>query len=212
NQPPQRGGADVPLTDAGSQGLSVVTGDAQASVVAPAGAFAAKDGQTAVHVTIDPLDPAKVGPKPNSLAFDGNAYTFTATYGPSGEPATLTKTASILLRYPIHGTEILRWTGAGWVAIKTTVVTGTLQVFGGSEELGTFVAVGPTQKRGLGWLPYLSVGAILLAGAAGLLVRWREGKRKASLARKGRGGAEPQTKTAAAKPPTQPQDQQTRPG
>jgi hypothetical protein len=85
------------------------------------------------------------------------------------------------------------------VAIKTTVVTGTLQVFGGSEELGTFVAVGPTQKRGLGWLPYISVGAILLAGVAGLLVRWREGKRKASQARKGRGASKSKP-TSSSKP------------
>jgi hypothetical protein len=180
NQPPQSGSTDITVEASGSGGLSLATGDAQASIVAPQGTFAAKDGQTAVHVSIAPLDPAKVGPTPNGLAFDGNAYTFTATYVPSGDPAPMTKRASILLRYPIHATQILRWTGTGWAALKTTVVTGTLQVFAGSDELGTFVAVAPNQKRGLGWLPYISVGAIVLAGLAGLLVRWREGKRRAA--------------------------------
>jgi hypothetical protein len=176
NKAPQSGEGEVALSEAGSAGLSVATGDAQASIVAPEGAFPPKPGQTSIHVTITPMDPAEVGSPPAGKAFDGNAYEFTAQYQPSGEDAPLQKRASILLRYPIHTTVILRRTETGWSELKTTIVTGTLQVFAGTTQLGTFVGAAPKQGRGLGWLPYISIGAIALAGLAGLAVRWRESR------------------------------------
>jgi hypothetical protein len=180
NQPPMLAQRTAKLTSKGSFGMSVVTGDGQASLVAPEGAFPVEPGQRSVLITITPSDPASLGDPLPGLLYQGNAYTFDAKYQPSGTPAPLVKPVSILLQYPVHATAILRRDGDRWTALKSTAVPASLQVFADTQRLGVFVAAGPKPTTKPNLLPYISIGAILLAAGAGLIARRRQSRRQAA--------------------------------
>jgi hypothetical protein len=185
NQPPEPASQENDLGPTGSEGISVATGDGQASLVAAKETFPPVAGQRSVLLRITASLPESVGPPPSGMQFDGNAYTFTAAYQPSGDEAPPEKVMSVLLRYPVHATVLLRWDGARWVELQSTTIATALQVYAQTDVLGTFAAAAPKQGRSLGWLPYVSVGAIVLAGLAGLTVRLRERRRKPSATTRG---------------------------
>ena len=124
--------------DAGSVSSSVVTPDGQGAVVVREGGFAAKLGEIAVMVDIQPKDPATMDEPPPSTAYDGNAYVITATYAKDGPTATLQQPATVVLRSPLGGTQLLRHQpGTGWARIgDETPVAASLQVFGETTRLG----------------------------------------------------------------------------
>jgi hypothetical protein len=62
------------------------TRDQQFFLLFSEGAVRPSPGQTRVHITITPLDPATLGPRPEGLQAVGNAYRLQATYGPSSRP------------------------------------------------------------------------------------------------------------------------------
>jgi hypothetical protein len=173
NQPPQGASVAVPMAAAGSESVSVATGDAQAFFIAAQGAFPARPEQRSVSVTITPEDPAEFGPAPDGLVVDGNAYSFEARYQPSGEDAPPEKPVSIVLRYPVHATELLRRSRGAWTRLETIRVPASLEVFADTSELGTFAAAAPASSSPPRWVLYFSIGAIALAAVAGLVVRSR---------------------------------------
>jgi len=183
NQRPRSARRTVGLTAEGSSGLSVSTPDGQASLVAPKGAFPPAAGQRSVLITITPSDPTPLGPSPADLVYQGNAYTFDARYLPSGEPAALVQPVSVLLQYPIHATVILRRDEQTWTRLRSTPVPASLQIFADTTKLGVFVAAGPKPATNRNLLPYISAGAILLAGVAGLIARRRQNRRREAAAR-----------------------------
>jgi hypothetical protein len=191
NQPPMAARRTAKLTSKGSFGLSAVTGDGQASLVAPQGAFPIELGQRSVLITITPSDPAPLGDPLAGLLYQGNAYTFDAKYQPSGQPAPLVKPVSVLLQYPVHATVILRRDGDRWTALKTTTVPASLQVFADTQKLGVFVAAGPKPTTKPNLLPFISIGAILLAAGAGLIARRRQSRRQAAAAAAARSKRKP---------------------
>lgn len=180
NQPPEAARQLVKLAATGSFGLSVVTGDAQASLVAAHGAFPPAPGQRSVLVTISPADPVEVGEPPPGLVYNGNAYTFAATYQPSGDAAPVRIPVSVLLRYPTNATTVARRDGQRWSLLKSTPVPAGLQVFADTPQLGVFVAVAGKSGSKRNLLPFISGGAILLAAVAGLAVRRRQDHRRAA--------------------------------
>jgi hypothetical protein len=133
---PQSATATVPV---GPRPGQVLTGDGQAVVVFPDGAIPPRQGETQADVTITMLDPATVAPPPLGMRFDGNAYRVEAVYSVSKIAVRLVRPATIVLRYPIHSTDLLRYTG-GWVSLNGLVVQAALQVFATSDKLGVFVA------------------------------------------------------------------------
>lgn len=176
NQPPQPGEVVLGLLSRGAvEGGSVTTNDGQASMTFPAQTFAPRPGQK-VRVRITPEDPARLGPPPEDLRIDGNAYTFTAEYQPSGEEAVPETEVTTLLRYPVRANVLLRWDGERWERLKTTAVPATLQVYGNTTELGTFVAAGPPPPSDTNWLLFVPIGVIGLAAIAGLRARMRQRK------------------------------------
>ncbi|MGH2785620.1 MAG: hypothetical protein ACRDJ1_10175 [Actinomycetota bacterium] len=158
---------EVAMTDIGTVGSTVVTPDGQAAVVFKEGAFAPKLGEIALMVEIRPLDPDTLGDPPEQSRFDGNAYTVTATYAKDGSTAALTKSATVILRAPLGGTRLVRLQPpADWAELsETTPVAMSLQVFGESTTLGTFVALQTVHGKPFPWLP-VSLGASGVAVAA----------------------------------------------
>jgi len=94
-------------------------------------------------VRLEPLDPATVAPAPEGQRYDGNAYRVTATYTLSHAPAPLLAPINIVLRYATGANAILRRAGDTWVALSPTTLPITFQVYGPTNDLGTFVATAP---------------------------------------------------------------------
>jgi hypothetical protein len=173
HQAPARADGTVGETQAGSKPSTVGTGDGQAAAVFPASAFPGGEGE--VHVTISPLDPATLPPPPGGLRFDGNAYRFEASGGPAGS-AALAHPATVILRYPINATHLLRLESGRWRAMKATLVRPSLTVYGETASLGTFVPAGPPAPPGRRppWMPLgagAAAGAVALAHLARLQMR-----------------------------------------
>jgi hypothetical protein len=185
NRLPLPGEGSLPFRESGLEAGTVSTGDGQASVVIPSDTFPPRRGQRAVVVSISPEDPARFGAPPPGLILDGNAYTTEARYRPSGELAAPQRTITVILRYPVHATVLLRSSETGWIQLSTNAIPANLQVFGETPELGTFVASAPPQTGPRRWLPLASIGAIVLAAGAGLIARLRNRRRRTPKPAKG---------------------------
>jgi len=143
NQPPQPGTGVVVLTASGSAPAAIATGDEQAVLVVPRSAIAPRQGEPSVEIRIDPLDPATVAPAPNGLRYDGNAYRIAATYTVSHQAAPLLAPVNIVLRYATSATAILRSSGTSWLPLSPSTLPITFQIYGPTNDLGTFVAAAP---------------------------------------------------------------------
>jgi hypothetical protein len=175
NQPPQSGSGVAELTPSGSAPASIATGDEQAVLVVPRGAIAPRQGEPSVEFRIDPLDPATVGPPPTGLRYDSNAYRVTATYTVSHQPAPLIAPVNIVLRYATNATTIAHSARSSWVPLSPSTLPITFQIYGPTNDLGTFVAAAPPPHG-----PPVAVWAyrivtvllwLVAAAIAGMLVR-----------------------------------------
>jgi hypothetical protein len=142
NQPPQPAAGTIALTASGSQPGSLTTDDGQAVVVFSTDAIEPSPGETAVRVTITPLDPGRVVPPALRRTVDGNAYRIDAVYSGSGKPAILTKRVTVLFRYPRHAREMWRSGEPNWTTLPAIVFPTTLQLYAESPALGTFALAG----------------------------------------------------------------------
>ncbi len=86
-------------------------------------------------------------PSPPGRRFDSNAYRVDAIYAASGTSVTLRGPITVVLRYTVHATTILKLRrtqdAVTWERLRTTVFTGSQQDLAQSDSLGTFVASGP---------------------------------------------------------------------
>jgi hypothetical protein len=142
NQSPLSGASSLALTSTGSDPLSITTGDGQAAIIISINAVEARTDEKEVLVTITPLDPDVVVPRPLRRVVNGNAYRFEATYGRSGTPAIFKKPVTVLLRYPTHAAEMWRSGEPEWAKLEATVFPVTLQLYAETPTLGTFVLTG----------------------------------------------------------------------
>lgn len=177
NQPPQPGRGTIPLTPTGSAYGSVVTGDGQVIVSASRDSFAPRVGEREVVVTITPLEPATLAPPPRGLRFDGNAYRVDVVYATSGVVAPLRRAATVVLRYPIHATELLRAEGSdsGWALVTSYPLPASQQIYTqAGPRLGTYVAAGSPQVGGL-WARWrlVVIIAVIVAAAVAAVVALR---------------------------------------
>ncbi len=153
-----------------SRATEVATDDDQALVTFAEGAIAARPGESSAKVAIVPLDPVTVAPAPGGRRFDGNAYRIEAAYAASGAPAVIASPVTIVLRYPVHATLFLRFTGPGWEPLTPQVFTGSQQVLANTDRLGVFAAATLFNARSAGPGAGGTELAALGAAAAGLLV------------------------------------------
>jgi hypothetical protein len=153
NQPPSAGDFTLQLTDRGSSPEVLATDDAQFTLIPIRGTFPAAAGEQQVHVTVTPMDPAKVQPPDTPLAIVGNVYRVEATYEPSGRPVeTVAKPLETIVVYPLppnlHATThtvIASADGSSWKVSEGTDSTGNQQVEGPVTTLGYVAAAGDLQ-------------------------------------------------------------------
>ncbi len=143
NKPPRAQTATLELGPQGSKAAEVSTDDEQAIMTFPAGSVAPQPGESSVMVTVTPLDASAVAPAPSGRHFDGNAYRFDAIYAASGKPAVLAQPVTVVLRYAVHATTVLRLEGETWAALKSTAYPGSQQLVANSDRLGIFAPAAP---------------------------------------------------------------------
>ena len=196
---------EVELDASGSRLGAFSTSDGQVNLVLGEDAVPAMQGQRSVAVSIEPVDPATLGPVPAELVVAGNAYRIQAGYRPSGARVeALRGRSSVGLVYPLLATPVANPAGhvvlasadgRGWRRLQSTDTPGVHQVSAGLDRTGYVVAAVPpgtgTGARGGGRSRVLLVAtaAAVLLVAAALLLRRRAGR--AGPAGGVRGGARP---------------------
>jgi hypothetical protein len=203
NMPPETASASVAL-DANGNGTKVITsGDAQVTLILPKGAIAPSPGQTGVDVTIEPIDPATLGPPPAQLEVAGNAYLVSGTYQPSGDAVTgLVVPAELVLVYPVlpndHGghTLIVSAKGKRWDTVETNDLVSVAQADGPVPAFGyAAVAKAPsaatathsaTSSGGSESFPVtiVIVGLAVLVLIAGVVLGGRNARQRRANARR----------------------------
>lgn len=191
NQPPASAREEFTVDEA-REGGTIVTDDQQAFVIFELDGIALPDGIEGVVVTIDPLDPYQIGPPPEDLDYDGNAYRIEARYQPSGEPVELAADATVLLRYPFAATGLYRRDGDSWTQLEVNT-GGSLEFVVFTDRLGLFVAAGLGMHRGGGgiasWI-YAAAGLLVVGGGVGLggyrRARQRRAERRRQMGKKGK--------------------------
>jgi hypothetical protein len=148
NIEPSSGSFSLAVWPGHSQGTVFSTNDAQVTVIVPKDSIPYTDGQHTVDVTIQPVDPAKLGKPRAPLEISGNAYLISGTYRPSGKPlkGPLVSNIEIVLLYPaltnVHGshTLILSKTGTSWTEVHTNDLVSVAQADGQVGSLGYLAA------------------------------------------------------------------------
>jgi hypothetical protein len=199
NKPPASTRFTLQLTAGGSRLGAFSTSDGQVTLVLSQGAVPARAGQTGVEVTVEPVDPATLGPVPSGLVGAGNAYRIQASYRPSGgRVQTLAGQSSVGLAYPLLTTAVANPSGhlilssadgRTWEPQQSTDSPGTHQVSTRLTRTGYLQVGVPPASGGSGGdsrtrILLLASGVAVLIVVAALLVRFRE----ASRAPRGRGG------------------------
>lgn len=142
----ESGSGTVPLSPLGSEPAVIPTGDGQAFVTFPRDAIEPRAGESSIQVSIVPRDPLAVPPPPRGFQSDGNAYTIEGAYTRSRQPVALRGAVTVVLRYPVHATQVLRLAAAQWAALPTNRVAATQQLSATTDRLGTFIAVAPAAR------------------------------------------------------------------
>ena len=198
NKPPASTRFTVELTAEGSQLGAFSTSDGQVNLVLSQGAVPPRSGQRGVEVTIEPVDPATLGPAPSGLVTAGNAYQIQASYQPSGDQVeTLAGQSSIGLVYPLLNTAVAdpgghqvlsSADGQAWESLSSADTPGTHQVSAGLDRTGYVVVGVAPSAGGSGSEPrnrilLLGTGIAVVIVAAALVLRLRERSRPAPPAR-----------------------------
>jgi hypothetical protein len=140
NPPPASATGTLALGPAGSAAAEVSTADQQATVTFPRGAVPPQAGETAVRVTITPLDAGTLAPAPRGRRFDSNAYRIEAAYAGSGAPVTLARPVDVVLEYAAAANVVMQLQDRAWTVLKTVIYSGSQEVLTHTDRLGTFVA------------------------------------------------------------------------
>jgi hypothetical protein len=158
NTKPTSASGTVDLASLKTNGFNLNTDDGQASVIFPPGGIVPMAGQTKAKIDIKVLDPAQVASPPAGYDFDGNAYGVTGVYLPSGKPVQIPKAVcslsnanactTVVLRYAFSATKLFSWDGHSWSQVLAQTAGAALQIYGISDQLGTFVAVDPHTPGG----------------------------------------------------------------
>jgi hypothetical protein len=190
NKAPASLRVSVELTATGSRLGAFSTSDGQLNLVLSEGAVPASQSQTSVAVSIDPVDPATLGPAPSGLIVAGNAYRIQASYRPSGGKVTaLGGRSSVGLVYPLLATAVADPSGhlvlasadgRSWQRLRSTDTPGIHQVSAELDTTGYVAAAVPPAGAGDGGGGNGRGRVLLLASAvaallvlAALLVRRR---------------------------------------
>jgi len=194
NKPPASTRFTLGLALEGSQLGAFSTGDGQVNLVLSQGAVPPRSGQTGVEVTVDPADPATLGPVPSGLVGAGNAYRIQASYQPSGAKVeALGGQSSVGLVYPLlttavadtGGHQVLSSAdGRAWEVLPSTDTPASHQVSArltrtGYVMVGVPPSAGGSQSSSRTRILLLGTGVAVVIVAAALALRLRERSRSA---------------------------------
>ena len=194
NKPPASTRFTLELAPEGSQLGAFSTGDGQVNLVLSQGAVPPRSGQTGVEVTVDPVDPATLGPVPSGLVGAGNAYRIQASYQPSGAKVeALGGQSSVGLVYPLlttavadtGGHQVLSSAdGRAWEVLASTDTPGTHQVSArltrtGYVMVGVPPSAGGSQSDSRTRILLVGTGVAVVIVAAAFALRLRERSRPA---------------------------------
>lgn len=147
---PASGTFDVKLSPAGSKADVFATGDVQFTLVAERGMAAPNDGDAAVVLEAQPLDPATTGALPDDLDPQGNVYRLSGSYEPSGRALRrFSSPSQVILAYPAqpgaHQKHTLLFSSDGrrWKPLSTTDVPNLQQVGADIQAPGYVVVAAP---------------------------------------------------------------------
>ena len=189
NKPPASTRFTLELTAKGTQLGAFSTCDGQINLVLSQGAVPASSGQEGVEVTVDPVDPATLGPVPSGLVAAGNAYRVKASYQPSGDAVeALGGQSSVGLVYPLLSTAVSdpgghqvlsSADGQAWETLQSTDTPGTHQVSARLTRTGyVLVGVAPSaagsQSGSRNRILLLGSAIAVVIVAAAVLLRLRE--------------------------------------
>ncbi len=149
NTKPTPATVDVPLGADGSAVRGIATDDGQFVLSLPESAIAAREGETAVKVDVEPLDPATLGPMPPGLRTDGNAYRASMAYQPSGQAVTppLAKPGSLVVTVP-EATQVLLFStdGRSWTRLNARNLGGPTNPDTSFDQPGYYLGAIPTSS------------------------------------------------------------------
>lgn len=151
NVKPQPASSDIAFAAGKSGAAGVSTPDGQFVVNFAAGAFAAHPGDTGVHATVTPLDPATLGPPPAGLPADGNAYRIELAYRPSGVAVdNLALAGDVILTAPNPAQNMLfSPDGRSWSKLPAQPVGGPSTIGSTFNRSGWYLAAAaPTSATG----------------------------------------------------------------
>ena len=173
NEAPARAVGTLIVDKKGSRARTVTTADGQALAVFADRAIPRRGGEKEATVRITPLDPSSLPKPPGDLVITGNAYRITANFSESEQPIDIEVPATVVLRYPLHDTAMLRLDGRRWQRIAAQGAQASLQLFAETPRLGTFATAGiPEPSRQ--WIAYAAAAGGIVAGVVG----YRAGRRR----------------------------------
>jgi hypothetical protein len=192
NKQPGSAAKTLAFANQGASGF-VATTDGQAQLIIGKRSFQVPGahGQTGVHFTITPLDPATLGAVPKPLAPNGNAYVVKAVFQPSGQAVdSFTAAVTLTMIYPpaassglLPPVHTIFWSKDGhtWTKLPSQDAHQVLQAFSAVRAPGYFVVASQPQPAAqeasklralaLGILAALAV--FVLAGVVYVLRRRR---------------------------------------
>jgi len=192
NKPPASTRFTLELTPEGSQLGAFSTSDGQVNLVLSQGAVPPRSGRTGVEVTVEPVDPATLGPVPSGLVGAGNAYRIQASYQPpGGKVEALGGQSSVGLVYPLlttavadtGGHQVLSSAdGRAWEVLASTDTPGTHQVSArlsrtGYVMVGVAPSAGGSQSGSRTRILLVGTGVAVVIVAAAFVLRLRERSR-----------------------------------
>lgn len=152
NRPPRGASQELELGPDGTDNASITTDDVQVIVSLVRGSIPPHPPDRTVTITVEPLDPAKLGALPANLAPDGNAYRITIVDQPSGTAVASVapdKPGNIVLRAATDGQTLLRSSdGRSWSQLQGIALGGSSNVAATFTEAGIYlVARDPRRPR-----------------------------------------------------------------
>jgi hypothetical protein len=144
NQPPTPAEREIPLGEGGSPPTNATTDDGQAIAALEAGAIPANPPDTALKLTLTPVDSGTLGPLPPELRAVSNAYRVSLAYQPSQTPVTqLAKPGTVALTASTAGDRFLfSADGASWQEKPSRPYGNTHGRFSTLETLGYYLVAG----------------------------------------------------------------------
>jgi hypothetical protein len=197
NVPPEPAQRTIPLGEGGSEATNASTTDAQIILTLPAGAVPAHPPDTAVALTITPLDAGTLAPVSAPLRPASNAYQVSFVYQPSQSPVSTVSNATIAMTAASQGESLLHSAdGTQWQTKSARPFGNTHGLVGPFTGPGYYVVATPPPttttaagRGGSGSGAVVLVAAVVGAGAVGLVavaLRSRsDAKRSAARSRRG---------------------------